>query len=642
VTEPRHVVIGTCGHIDHGKTALVRALTGEEPDRLPEEKKRGITIELGFARWPLADDVIASVVDVPGHERFVRTMAAGAGGVDAVVLVVAADDGVMPQTEEHLAICRLLGVRRGVIALSKADLVDDEELLELVAEDVKALVAGTFLDGAEIVVTSSTTGKGLDALRAAVRKALDGSPRRADGPGLLPVDRVFTRPGFGTVVTGTQLVGTLAVGDAVDIVPGPRGEPKKATVRGVQVHAETQDAAGPGRRVALNLRGVEVDDVARGDAVCAAGSRRPVSALHGSLDVLAWAGDVKENDELSLHLGTADRLVRVIPLAREPIAAGEQACVRMVLSEPIVAFPGQRYILRKPGQHGQGTVGGGEVLDVEPSVGRRSFVRWRAVADALLAAAEDDDARVAALLIDARSEGLDRATLTRRCPPWCDAGAAAERLVAAGRAVGSGDRFIDGALVGEAKAALLEAAATLHDERPFMLGVSAAELTGRLPRARQALAAPALDALVDAGELVGAGAGLRLASRPVPAEVEAGLAAILGAIQRGGTAPPGEDELGRLAKLDQGATRDVLSELKRRGEIASLKDGLHLARTTLDELEARVKTFFDDGNAALSTADFKALSGGVSRKFAIPLLEHLDGRGVTRRDGDVRRRGASA
>jgi selenocysteine-specific elongation factor len=642
VAELRHVVVGTCGHIDHGKTALVRALTGADPDRLPEEKKRGITIELGFARWPLADDLVASVVDVPGHERFVRTMAAGAGGVDAVVLVVAADDGVMPQTEEHLAICRLLGVRRGVIALSKCDLVDDEELIELVAEDIRGLVEGTFLEGAELIVTSSTTGRGLEELRAAVHRAVADGERRAEGPGLLPVDRVFTRPGFGTVVTGTQLVGTLAVGDAVDVVPGPRGEPKKATVRGVQVHAESQEAAGPGRRVALNLRGVEVDDVARGDAICAAGSRRPVTALHGSLDVLGWAGEVKENDELSLHIGTADRLARVILLSRRTIAAGERACVRLVLGEPIVAFPGQRYILRKPGQHGQGTVGGGEVLDVEPSAGRRSFIRWQEVADQLAAAGDDDEARVAALLVDARSEGLNRATLVRRCPPWSDAAAAADRLVAAGRAVAAGDRVVDASLVDDAKAGLLEAAAALHNERPFMLGVSAAELTGRLPKARQALAEPALERLIADGALVRAGAGTRLASRPVPAEVEAGLSTILDAITQGGTAPPSEEDLAQLAKLDAGATRDVLSELKRRGDIASLKDGLHMARTTLDALEARVRTFFDDGHDALSTADFKELSGGVSRKFAIPLLEHLDGRGVTRREGDVRRRGQAS
>ncbi|MEW5981895.1 MAG: selenocysteine-specific translation elongation factor, partial [Acidobacteriota bacterium] len=302
----KHVVVGTAGHIDHGKSALVLALTGTDPDRLKEEKARGITIDLGFAHWT-TPDLNMAFVDVPGHERFVRNMLAGAGGVDAVILVVACDESVMPQTREHFEICRLLQLRRGLIALTKADLVD-EDIIGLVSLEVRELVRGSFLETAPIIPVSSRTGAGLDEVRDALRQlGRDVAGRSADGPARLPIDRVFTMKGFGTVVTGTLVAGRLGVDDDVVLLPGDR--PVK--VRGVQVHGERVQAAVAGQRAAVNLGGLDVTDVARGDVLATPGSMQTTRVLDARIEVLSSVRPVRHGARIRFHQGTAEVMGRL-------------------------------------------------------------------------------------------------------------------------------------------------------------------------------------------------------------------------------------------------------------------------------------------------------------------------------------------
>ncbi|WP_242372856.1 selenocysteine-specific translation elongation factor, partial [Anaeromyxobacter sp. SG26] len=372
----KRVVVGTAGHIDHGKSSLVRALTGIDPDRLREEKRRGITIELGFAHLALPDGTVAGVVDVPGHERFVRAMAAGAGGIDLVVLVVAADEGVMPQTREHLDICRLLGVPRGLVAVTKSDLLPGlgADWLPLLEQDIREATKGTFLEGAAVLPVSSTTGEGLDELRAEIaRLAGEVTERPADGPVFLPIDRAFSMKGFGTVVTGTLLSGQIAEGDEAALLPSPQGAPA-LRVRSVQVHGKAAPRALAGQRTAVNLPGIEPTAVARGQALVHAGVVPPSSILDAEVTLLAAAPrPLKHRAKLLLHVGTAQVPAAVALLDRAELRPGETAFAQLRLGAPVAALPGQRFILRGFAVlEGRGkTVGGGRVLAVAAPRRRR-------------------------------------------------------------------------------------------------------------------------------------------------------------------------------------------------------------------------------------------------------------------------------
>ncbi|MEW6399117.1 MAG: selenocysteine-specific translation elongation factor, partial [Bacillota bacterium] len=344
------------GHVDHGKTALIRALTGVDTDRLPEERARGISIELGFAPLRLPSGRRAGVVDVPGHERFVHHMVAGAAGMDLVILVVAADEGVMPQTREHVEILSLLGVRHGLVALTKVDLVDPE-WLQMAEEDVRNYLAGTFLADSPVVPVSSVTGQGLDTLLGELDRLLGRVPGRdSRGPVRLPVDRVFTVPGFGTVVTGTLVSGTVRIGDGVEVLPGGR----EARVRQVQVHGERVEEATAGQRVALNLAGLEHRQVERGHVVCAPGVFSSTARLAARLELLNGASSLRSGTRVHFHLGTAEAPARVVLLDREELAPGTSCLARFRLEEEMAAARGDRFVIRfwSPPR----TVGGGTVL----------------------------------------------------------------------------------------------------------------------------------------------------------------------------------------------------------------------------------------------------------------------------------------
>src|ERR671924_2225226 len=362
----KQVVMGTAGHIDHGKTQLIKALTGVDTDRLKEEKERGITIDLGFAHFTCHDGTEVGVIDVPGHERFVRNMLAGVGGIDLVLLVVAADEGVMPQTREHLAICQLLRVKDGLVALTKADLVD-EDWIELVSEDTREFLKGTFLEGKPIVPVAAKTGQGVDELKHALQALVARvPPKHLEGKFRLPVDRVFTIRGFGTVVTGTLFSGMIRVEDRVEIYPKGIG----AKVRGLQVHNASVSEAVAGQRTAINLQGIDKVELERGDVLGHPGEFAPTFMLDAMLQHLSDAPrPLRHRARVRLHLGTSEIMGRVILLDRDILAPGEEAYVQIRLEEPAIALPRDRFVIRSysPVQ----TIGGGMLLDAQAAKHRR-------------------------------------------------------------------------------------------------------------------------------------------------------------------------------------------------------------------------------------------------------------------------------
>ncbi|MGH9329764.1 MAG: selenocysteine-specific translation elongation factor, partial [Vicinamibacterales bacterium] len=419
----RSLVVGTAGHIDHGKSTLVRALTGIDPDRLKEERERGITIDLGFAHYE-ADGVTYAFVDVPGHERFVKNMLAGVGGIDCILLVVAADESVKPQTREHFDICRLLRVPAGIIALTKADLVD-ADTLELVKLETRELAAGTFLEGAAMIAVSARTGQGLDALRAALASLPAIRGRRPDAPVRLPIDRVFSMKGFGTVVTGTLIGGIIREEAELVVLPAER----HVKVRGVQVHGRRAAEARAGQRTAINLGGVEVADLTRGDTLAEAGSFQPSRVLDAIVEVLPTAKALKHGARVRLHQGTSELLGRLSVAVGTTFTAGEhsettvkvraaeiepgaEAYVRIRLESPAVVTRGDRFILRAYSP--PVTIAGGEVLDPDPPRGPIRTAAGRARLARLDPRHHGQDEAAAAFVDERGPAGLARRTLVAR------------------------------------------------------------------------------------------------------------------------------------------------------------------------------------------------------------------------------------
>ncbi len=621
----RHVVVGTAGHVDHGKTSLVEALTGTNCDRLPEEKARGITLELGFASWRVSPSLDASVVDVPGHEKFVRTMVAGATGIDLVVLCVAADDGVMPQTREHLDVCALLGVRAGVVAITKSDL-GDEETLALVEEDVRAATRGTFLAEAQVVRTSVRARSGLDALAAAVAKAAGASSLRAvKGPAYLAIDRVFSKAGAGTVATGTLARGTLSVGDAVAILPTAHGDVATARVRGLHVHGAAVASAAAALRVAVNVVGEGEGSVARGAVVASAGWQAPTRWVEVDLHLLASSKGLPRRAAVMFHVGTVGVPAHLSVLGADALAPGARGVARVRLDAPIAAYAGQPFVVRRAERGRDRTIGGGVVRDPHPRTTRGKV--------------PGADSTVRAMVDEARYAGIDVAELARRLPPDRDVAREAAALVASGAALEAGGKLYSATLGSEATRAVTGSVRALHAARPHAGGILTAEVETQVPPRLRALVPAAIASLVANGTLAQTGAVVRDAARGGfdPAALER-VARIYAAA---GLAPPLDEEARVAATLDARPFRDTLVELKRAGTLRALGGGLHFDGAALDALKLRVAAHFASATA-LTPGAFKELAGGLSRKYAIPLLEWLDTQGITRRQGDVRIAGPAA
>ena len=611
------MILGTAGHIDHGKTTLVRALTGVDTDRLPEEKKRGITIELGFAPLVLPGVGTLGVVDVPGHEAFVRTMLAGATGVDLAMLVIAADEGVMPQTREHLAILSLLAVHGGVVALTKSDLVEDE-WLALVTEDVRTAVSGTPLSDAPIVPVSATTGAGLDALRDALADAARRVPARDPGDLFrLPIDRSFSVKGTGTVVTGTVWSGSLASDATVRIMPAGR----VARVRGVQSHGASSDRALPGTRVALSLVGVERDDAARGSWVITDPGWQPTRVLRADVALLEDAPALGPRTRVRLHLGTQDVGARVVA-AGGPLAAGELRGTRVVLDEPVLARAGDRFVLRLPSP--ATTIGGGLVVDPHPPA-RRAHP-WPAG----LGVAQ----RVAAMLAEAGASGVELASIPVRAGA-SPAALAALRDAPEHVAVGAGRvaaRPAFEALLVRAEEALREH----HARNPLEEGAALAAI-----RASIGAAGAVFDVLVR--ELVGRGratvhgAVMRAAGWAPALDASSSAIAerLLATLAASGREPPSVGELAAALGADP---RSVLRFLERGGRVVAVEEDRFYLAETLAGMVGELTASMAPGRV-YSPAELRDLLG-LSRKYLIPFLEHCDQRSITvRAEGGRRRAG---
>ena len=633
----RTIVVGTAGHIDHGKSALVKALTGTDPDRLKEEKARGITIELGFAHAPVADDVMASFVDVPGHERFVRAMLAGVGGIDLVLLVVAADESVMPQTREHFDICRLLGVGRGLVVVTKTDAAEPG-MTALVMEEVRELVAGSFLEDAPIVPVSAHSGDGLDLLRRTIATLARAVPTRNDrGAARLPVDRAFTMKGFGTVVTGTLVQGTVAVDDELSLLPAER----IVKVRGLHMHGGARPRVSAGKRVAVNLAGIDVADVPRGSVLATPGALAVTRRADAHLTMLPGA-TLRHGARVRVHQGTAELLARVsVAGSAGLVAAGGEADVRLRFETPAVLTRGDRLIVRSYSP--LVTVGGGVVLDPLPP---RPGVRTpRGVARMAALAVQPDvladrASATRVLVASAGAAGVSVPELSRRVGATrAEVLAVVDRLGSTGAAVRGGDWVVEAAALAQPIATMLAGLADFHRAQPLAPGLGLEDARGRWFRA---VPAPVVDgvvaSLVADGRIVATDT-LALSSHRVSlsAEDQATHAWLDQRFLEAGLAPPDAGALPGEAKRPAAAVEKLVQLLVKAKTLVRV-DTLIFHAVVLEGLKAEIrarKAAAPDGRATVDVKTFKD-TYNVTRKYAIPLLEYLDRERVTRRMGDAR------
>ncbi len=655
-------MLGTAGHIDHGKTTLVRALTGVDTDRLTEEKRRGITIELGFAAWPIASGLEASIVDVPGHEGLVRTMIAGAGGIDLVMLVISAEDGVMPQTREHLSICSLLGIREGVVALTKIDRLDgDAEAIEFATEDVRESLAGTPFAEAPIIPCSAVSGAGLDTLRSTIKRKIAQIPRRpTDDRPILPIDRVFTVKGHGTVVTGTLLHGRIS-GDreaSLDLIPVGEGRQRRTLrARGLEVRGASAGGVRSGSRTAVNLAGIATSELHRGDVLTTGARIEQASVIHALVDHLPHnTGPWRDGARVEVCAGTAHTSGRLTPLAAleedgelslptETLAPGARGLVRIRLDPPIPCWHQERLILRRLHATGDArgdTIGGGLILDPAPSEGRRQRPRWIRVAAGLLS--EDPSVRARTLLIDAGSLGVERHDLERRAG-ILDAEQAIAPLLAADDAIAlSRDRWVLRCLVEELATRAVEVVDHFHLENPLQPGLGRRAAEGSLaPRVADDVAAAAVDLACRRGDLC-LSDEQGLLTRPGRGLAEDNLPPALDrivSIYAGrGIAPPTLKEVEAATGMTSRALLDALSTLHRLGALVRVSDDLSLTADHHTALSAQIRDHLRH-HGQIDVQALKAITG-LSRKFVVPMLEHFDRLQLTRRDGDRRLPGSRA
>ena len=608
-----NIIVGTAGHIDHGKTTLVRALTGIDTDRLEEEKRRGISIDLGFAHLTHGG-VRFGFVDVPGHERFIKNMLAGAGGIDMVMLVIGADESIKPQTREHFEICRLLGVRHGLIALTKADIVDPE-LVELVKLETADFVAGSFLEGAPVIAVSGVTGLGLPELRdalATIAATVEG--RSASGPCRLPIDRSFTLHGFGTVVTGTLIAGVLKPEDEVELHPTGR----RLRVRGVQVHGGLVPKAVAGQRTAINLAAIEATEITRGMTLTPPGLFAPTRVVDCAFDLLHSAIPLKHRAPIHFHSGTAEVEAQVRMLrGTEPLQPGARGYLRLYLKEPLLLLPGDRFIARMFSP--VVTIGGGVVLDNAPNL----RLRKPAVLEQLPLLDNAPLARRLALFAAESEAGATIEILTART------GCAAGPILAAAPEAGLvllKDRLVPRASIEGAIVQLRETLAAFHKQNPLLPG---------MPRASCSIPAFLLEAALAAGkDLVAEGELLRLASHrlQLKAEEDEATARMEALFRDGGLAVPALNEVLAQSGLDANRSRNLLQLLLREGRLVRVSPELIFHREAINRLRELLAVHKGE---RFAVPEFKEWTG-ISRKFAIPLLEFLDRERVTRRENERR------
>ena len=616
-------VIGTAGHVDHGKSTLVKALTSIDPDRLPEEKDREMTIDLGFAWLTLPSGREVSIVDVPGHERFIKNMLAGVGGIDLALLVVAADESVMPQTREHLAILDTLRVKRGLAVITKSDLVD-EELLELVMAEVEDTLEGTTFEGSPMVAVSANTGQGLDELKMAIDTTLDSTEARKDlGRPRLPVDRCFTVAGFGTVVTGTLIDGTLSLGQEVHmLLSGERGR-----VRGLQSHKKKLDYADPGRRLAVNISGLSRDDIQRGEVVTTSGWLRPSTRLDAQLRIVRDAPrPLKHNEGVTFHLFTNETPARVRLLDREELKPGEEGWGQIHLQNPVPMVKGDLFVVRSS----DATLGGGKVVDPSPARRHRRFVL--PVIQRLMAMEEGTGEEALVNAVEHWGP-CDFNTLSQRANLSLEEAqlrirelAQRDQVVLLGDATSQADVLIYSAaawdsLKGKASAALHG----YHEQHPLRKGIPREELRSRLGLSQQAFPR-ALERLASEDTLVEEGAAVRLPEYRVTAS------------------PTQQKQIDNYIKAlesepyspvtDHSLDTELLSLLIEEGKVVKVNESVVFAASAYREMVDKIVTHTRE-RGKITVAEGRDLFN-TSRKYILPLLEYLDQQHITRRIGDER------
>jgi selenocysteine-specific elongation factor len=628
------IVVGMAGHIDHGKTALVKALTGMDTDRLPEEKKRGITIDLGFAEME-HNGVHFGFVDVPGHERFVKNMLAGAGGIDLVMLVVAADEGVMPQTREHFEICRLLGVETGLIVLTKSDLADNETV-ELVRSETEELAVGSFLESSVIIPASAKTGEGLDSLRSTLAAAAEKVGRRDQlVVARLAVDRSFTKKGFGTVVTGTLASGELREGDELDLMPQGR----TVRVRGLQTHGRSVKTATAGNRVAVNLAGVDHDEVARGMLLAEKGALRPTQVFDAEIEVLENAKPLRSRQRVRVHIGAAEVLARV-SVINDNGEVGERSkdMIQLRLEEPVATIIGERFVIRSYSP--QITIAGGVVFDPFPiRHKRKTFGEVSRCLSEIAEARHERDVLFRIMVEQAGVATIDLGTVRAKT------GWRAEVAIEAARAktdsvVSIADHLFTRSVLEEVKTAVLQRLDSFHKREPLTAGIGRETLRKTIPGSA---AFPVIDAAIEElsreakirsdGDAIST-AGRDAQLKPEEAKAKQKFAEVYSSAKL--EPPKLNDVLADAKTLSPAKSRQVFQLLIDSGEIVKVSDEFCFSSSSIDALKRQLLQFADrSADRKIDVAKFKDLAG-VSRKYAIPLLEYFDREKVTVRSGDAR------
>lgn len=621
----RHIILGTAGHIDHGKSSLVKALTGIDPDRLKEEKERGITIDIGFADLVYPDsDLIVGIVDVPGHERLVRNMLAGAGGIDMVVMVIAADEGIMPQSREHLAICNLLNIQSGLIAITKSDLVE-KDWLELVKEEVRKFVEGTFLEGATIIPVSSRTGENIDTLKNEIRElALRIKPKTSDGLFRLPIDRVFTLKGFGTVVTGTAISGKVSIDDTVEILPCNI----KTKVRGLHSHGRSITTASAGQRVAINLQSVEKADLKRGDVAVTPSSFFQTKTINAHIELLENVPSVKSKSLVHFYSGTSETTARIILFEKDELKAQENCYCQLRLHDPVIVMSGDRYIIRRfsPLE----TLGGGVILDTSPSK--------RKIKDGI-----DDieklhlgslEKKISIKIEQAGMKGISLGALRG----WINQELSVINSTLIGLSSKGEVIQLDDLLLHVTSFRLLHnniirILADFHRKNPIKPGLPKEEARAHLdinPKLFNFILANSEQVSVEK-DLIRL-KDFKVALTNSEEEFKSGIMALL---NRNRFQPPMKEELCSELKIDQKRMSDILNLMIKGGNVIRISESLYISNDAYENIILLLKTFFS-GKKELTVAEFRDLLN-TSRKYALPFLEYLDSKRITVRTGDVRK-----
>ena len=616
-------VIGTAGHVDHGKSTLVKALTSIDPDRLPEEKEREMTVDLGFAWMTLPGGREVSIVDVPGHERFIKNMLAGVGGIDLALLIVAADESVMPQTREHLAILDILRVTRGLVVVTKTDLVD-EELVELVKAEVEDTLQGTSFEGCPMVGVSAYTGDGLDELRGMIDRILDDTEMRRDlGRPRLPIDRCFSISGFGTVVTGTLIDGSLAVGQEIEFA----GSRQRARIRGLQSHKTKVTNAEPGVRLAVNLSGISRDDIERGEILTSPGWLRPARRLDARIRMVTDAPHpLKHNEGVTFHLFTSESPARVRLLDAEQLEAGSEGWVQLLLEDPLPMVKGDYFVVRSS----ESTLGGGQVVDPNPRRRHRRFDVDVSERLMLLDEGADEDVIISVaeqwgpcgLTELSRRANLPREEALQRAAELAEEG----DLVALGDLASDGDAVVYSAPGwGTLKGRLAGVLRSYHDQYPLRKGAPAQEVRSRLGLS-QPVYLRALDLLNTEGFVVEDGQTVRLPGHEVELtpRMEQQVQRYLQSLEREPYSPP----------TDQPLEQELLGALVEQGKVVRVGDGVVFTAEAYREMTGRVSGYLRE-NGTITVAEARTLFD-TSRKYILPLLERMDQEHITRRNGDER------